>query len=73
MAEESQPYTCFYVEGRGFFCYQHMPFGLTGSPSTFGDTTAIMMGDLVGVICEMFIDDNGIAGDNFEEKMSRLR
>ena len=72
MAEESQPYTCFYVEGHRFFCYQCMPFGLTGSPSTFGNMTAIVMGDLVGVICEMFVDNNGMAGDNFKEKMSRL-
>ena len=34
--------------------------------------TAIAMGDLVGVICEMFINNNGMAGDNFEEKMSHL-
>src|SRR5882762_2502727 len=54
VSKESQPYTCFYVEGRGFFCYCRMPFGLTGSPSTFGDMTATAMGNLVGIICELF-------------------
>ena len=73
MSEESQPYTCFYVEGRGFFCYRRMPFGLTGSPSTFGDMTATAIGDLVGIICELFVDDNGMSGNDFNEKLTRLR
>ena len=37
---ESQPYITFYVEGRGYFTYKHMPFGVTGGPSEFGHVTA---------------------------------
>lgn len=37
---ESQPYITFYVEGRGYFAYQRMPFGVTGGPSEFGHVTA---------------------------------
>ncbi|TFY75748.1 hypothetical protein EWM64_g8265 [Hericium alpestre] len=33
--EVSQPYTAFYVEGRSYFWYIRMPFGLTGMPSSF--------------------------------------
>lgn len=57
VSEESQPYTCFYVEGRGFFCYCRMPFGMTGSLSTFRDMTATALGNLVGIICKLFVDD----------------
>lgn len=47
MAEASQPYTAFYVEGRGYYCYLCMP-GLTGAPSCFAKLTADMLGDMVG-------------------------
>ena len=30
VAPESRPYTAFYVEGRGYFWYKRMPFGLLG-------------------------------------------
>jgi len=30
---DSQPYITFYVEGRGHFAYQQMPFAVTGGPS----------------------------------------
>ena len=63
---EDQPYICFYVEGRGYFAYQHMPFGLTGAPSTFAEMTATALGDLTGTLIELFVDDGGMAGDNFE-------
>jgi hypothetical protein len=56
---EDQPYVCFYVEGRGYFCYKRMPFGLTGAPSTFAEMTAQALGDLVGILFELFVDDGG--------------
>jgi len=33
---DSQPYITFYLEGRGHFAYERMPFGITGGPSEFG-------------------------------------
>ena len=63
---EDQPYVCFYVEGHGYYAYLRMPFGLTGGPSTFGGMTANALGDLIGILIELFVDDGGMAGDNFE-------
>ena len=71
---ESQPYIMFYVEGRGSFAYKHMPFGVTGGPSEFGQVTAERFHDLVEkLVLELFIDDRGVAMDSFEEGMSKLR
>ena len=55
---ESRPYTAFYFEGRGYFWYKRIPFGLTGAPSTFAHMTATRMHELlVKKIVELFIDD----------------
>ena len=70
---EDQPYICFYVEGRGYYAYQRMPFGLTGAPSTFGGMTADALGDLIGILIELFVDDGGLAGDNFETMLANTR
>jgi hypothetical protein len=70
---DDQPYICFYVEGRGYFCYKRMPFGLTGAPSTFGEMTAQALGDLVSVLFELFVDDGGMAGDDFTEMLGNTR
>ncbi|QRV80066.1 Retrovirus-related Pol polyprotein from transposon [Ceratobasidium sp. AG-Ba] len=35
IAKESVPYTGFHVDGRGYYVYRRMPFGLTGAPTTF--------------------------------------
>ena len=70
---ESRPYTAFYVEGRGYFWYKRMPFGLTGAPSTFGNMTATHLYELiVEEIMELFVDDGGAAADTFEEMMDKL-
>ena len=70
---EDQPYICFYVEGRGYFAYLRMPFGLTGAPSSFGEMTAKALGDLIGTLCELFVDDGGMAGDDFELMLTNTR
>ena len=70
---DSRPYTCFYVEGRGYFRYKRMPFGLTGGPSSFGNMTAEHLFDLIASeIMELFVDDGGTAADLFEEMMDKL-
>jgi hypothetical protein len=70
---ESRPYTAFYVEGRGYFWYKRMPFGLTGAPSTFGNMTATHLYDLLAKeTMELFVDDGGTAANTFEEMMDKL-
>ena len=71
--EEDQPYICFYVEGRGYFAYKRMPFGLTGAPSAFGEMTAASLGDMIGTLLELFVDDGGLAGDVFEVMLANTR
>jgi hypothetical protein len=70
---EDQPYICFYVEGRGYFAYKRMPFGLTGAPSTFAEMTANALGDMIGTLLELFVDDGGLAGDVFETMLANTR
>ena len=50
-----------------------MPFGLTGALSTFAGMTARALGDLTGILIELFVDDGGMAGDNFEIMLSNTR
>ena len=70
---ESRPYTAFYVEGRGYFWYKRMPFGLTGAPSTFANMTAKHLYDLLAEeTMELFVDDGGTAANTFEEMMGKL-
>jgi hypothetical protein len=72
--EESRPYTAFYVEGRGYFWYARMPFGLTGAPSTFAHMTATHLHDLLtNEIMELFVDDGGTADDTFKGMVTKLR
>lgn len=70
--EGQQPYICFYVEGHGYFCYCQIPFGLMGAPSTFADMMAQVLGDLVGILFQLFVNDGGMAGDVFEKKNSKF-
>jgi hypothetical protein len=72
-AEEIRPYLCFYVEGRGYFTYCKMSMGLTGAPSTFSKATGTALGNMVGTKIQLFVDDGGMAGDIFEEKIVDLR
>jgi hypothetical protein len=72
-AEEIRLYLCFYVEGRGFFAYYKMLMGLTGAPSMFSKTTGGALGDLVGTKVQLFVDDGGMAGNDFEVKMADMR
>ena len=72
--KKSQPYLCIYMEGRGFQCYQRMPMGTLGSPACFADLTVQAFKDLVVELgLETFVDDNGIAGDEFDELLLWLR
>ena len=71
---DSQPYITFFVEGRGYFAYQRMPFGVTGGPSEFGHVTGERFHDLIATsLLELFVDDGGMAADSFEEGIQKLR
>jgi hypothetical protein len=71
---DSQPYITFYVEGRGYFAYQRMPFGVTGGPSEFGHVTGERFYDLIAeTVLELFVDDGGMASNSFEDGMTKLR
>ena len=73
VAVDARPYTCFYVEGRGYYQYKRMPFGLTGGPSSFANMTAKSLFDLlVKEIMELFVNDGGTAADEFEEMIDKL-
>ena len=73
VAIDARPYMCFYVEGRGYYQYRRMPFGLTGGPSSFANMTAKSLFDLlVKEIMELFVDDGGTAADEFEEMIDKL-
>jgi hypothetical protein len=50
-----------------------MPFGLTGAPSTFAEMTASALGDLIGTLIELFVDDGGMAGDDFKIMLGDMR
>lgn len=74
VAEESRPYTAFYVEGRGYFWCVRMPFGLTGAPSAFAHLTATHLHDFTASgELELFVDDGATAGDDFQTEMDKLR
>ena len=70
---DSQPYITFFIEGRGYFAYQHMPFGVTGGPSEFGHVTGKRFHDLIAkTILELFVDDGGMGSNSFDEGMKKL-
>jgi hypothetical protein len=49
-----------------------MPFALTGTPSTFAHVTAEKLGNMLATLAlELFVDDGGMAGDDFNEMMDR--
>jgi hypothetical protein len=70
---DSQPYITFFVEGRGYFAYQRMPFGITDGPSEFGHVTGERFHDFIATsLLELFVDDGGMASDSFEEGIKKL-
>src|SRR6266481_3436802 len=73
MDKEAIPYTAFYVEGRGYFVYLRMPFGLTVAPTTFCEMVAIALDDMIDKELVSWMDDICIADDDFEAKLAKMR
>lgn len=72
--KDDQPYLCIYTEGRGYHCYCRLPMGILGAPSCFAEMTAHALKDITTELgLETFVDDNGMAGDDFQELLARLR
>ena len=70
---DSQPYITFFVEGRGYFAYQCMPFEVMGGPSEFRHVTGEHFHDLIArSILKLFIDDGGMVSNSFEEGIKKL-
>ena len=70
--EDTKPYLAFYDECKGFLTYARMPFGLTGAPTCFNDMTARELGDLKDKLFQLFVDDGGMAGDEFNQHITDL-
>jgi hypothetical protein len=71
---DTQPYITFFVEGRGYFTYLCMPFGVMGGPSEFGHVTGKQFHALIAkALLELFVDDGGMASNSFEEGLEKLR
>jgi hypothetical protein len=63
----------FFVENRGYFAYQQMPFGVTGGPSEFRHVMGECFYNLIAAaMLELFVDDGGMASDSFEEGLKKL-
>ncbi|QRW10185.1 Retrovirus-related Pol polyprotein from transposon opus [Ceratobasidium sp. AG-Ba] len=73
IAKESIPFTGFHVDGRGYYVYCRMPFGLTGAPTTFCEMLATALHDLIGVHIDLWMDDIASAADDFDTALGSLR
>jgi hypothetical protein len=71
--EKWWPYLAFYVKGRGYFWYKHIPMGITGAPTAFCNTLAKRLHNLLVLhYMELFMDDGGCASNTFEGMMEKL-
>lgn len=73
VAPESVPYTGFHIDGRGYYVYLRMPFGLTGAPTTFCEMVAAAFHDLIGNQLEVWMDDVATACNDFDVGLQNLR
>ncbi|QRV97006.1 Retrovirus-related Pol polyprotein from transposon opus [Ceratobasidium sp. AG-Ba] len=73
VAPESVPYTGFHVDGRGYYVYLRMPFGLTGAPTTFCEMVSAAFHDLIGSVLKVWMDDVATACDDFDAGIENLR
>ena len=71
--KDTRPYLAFYDECKGFLMYVQMPFGLMGAWTCFNDMTACELGDSKDKLFQLFVDDGGMAGDEFTTHIADLR
>ena len=70
--DKSMPNVAFYAEGRGYYVYLRMPFGLTGALATFCKMVAIALDDMIGHELVNWMDNICMPGGIFEVKLSNL-
>src|SRR6266481_7917103 len=64
MDKAAVPYTAFYIEGKGYFMYLQMLFGLMGVPTTFCEMVAKALEDMIDDELVVWMDDIGIVDDD---------
>lgn len=72
--ETVRPYLAYFIEGIGYIAPVRMPFGATGAPASFNHVMAENLADVATSIgMELFVDDAGLAGSDFDTLLNRLR
>lgn len=71
MKSEDTAKTAFTVEG-GHYEFVRMPFGLKNAPATFQRVMDNILGDLVGPICLVYLDDIIIFSPSLQEHITHL-
>src|SRR3546814_4133109 len=72
LAESSHPVTAFSTPS-GLFEFCRGPFGLKNAPPFFQRTMGAVLRGLVGVCCEVFVDDIVVYAADVEEFLINLR
>ena len=72
ISEDSIPKTAFRCH-RGLFEFLRLPFGLRNGPAVFQRIIDNIMGDLIGKICLVYLDDIGIFSTNDTDHVAHLQ
>jgi len=72
MKKQDIPKTAFTTDNEHFE-YVRMPFGLTNAPATFQRVMNNLIGDSVGKICLVYIDDIIVCSPSFQGHVQDLR
>jgi hypothetical protein len=70
--EDSKCKTAFSVPGSGHYEFNRLPYGLSNSPSSFQRLMDVVLKNLTGTECWVFIDDIILFSDTIEEHAKRL-
>lgn len=71
LKKESRPYTAFTTDD-GHFQLTRMPMGLKTSPACFSRIMGMALGELVGKVCYVYLDDIIVYGATVEEHFENL-
>ena len=71
IAEDTIPFTAF-ITHRGVYEWLRLPMGLKGAPSHFQREIAVILGGLLGTICELYLDDLIVFAETEKEFIDNL-